>query len=196
MSTNSNAIKLSENSDKKSLQTSWSSKFINSVIKENSKIKTIKMNRFDKKQIMETLLRKQTKLHEDKASLFNYVARNDLAGLKYKLESLRISSPPNDKRPIDTKDKSVVENEIDPVGANIIHIAYLLKNYEMGRWLVEHYPHQAILPFENNSDDYLLDNYKLENMPSEKMPYSGENILHVAIVHKNLGKIYYIDLNE
>ena len=145
----------------------------------------LKTDAFDEtKIIMQTLLREQTLMYEDKEFLFHFVAHNDLQSLKSRLEF-------EEEQTGDfNADKKLIESSIDPTGANIIHAAYLLKNYEIGRWLVENYPEQAFLPYESNCDDY-EEKYDLDMEP-EDMPYTGQNILHIAIVHKNIGEIKWL----
>lgn len=117
------------------------------------------------KEITQHLIRLQTKEFERKGSLFNFVVQNDLAGLKQFLENAEVQF--NDFN----ADKKYIENSINPVGANIIHAAYLFKNYEMGRWLVENYPEQAFLPFSNYYDS---DKFGELDISPDDMPYTGK----------------------
>ena len=117
------------------------------------------------KEITQHLIRLQTKEYERKESLFIFVVQNDLAGLKQFLSDAENNY--NDYN----ADKIYIENSIDPVGANIIHAAYLFKNYEMGRWLVENYPEQAFLPFSNK---YNAKKYGEIGITEDDMPYTGE----------------------
>ena len=136
------------------------------------------------KIIMQTLLREQTLLYNRKESLFNYIAQNNLSGLKGRLaeeEGLNIDL---------NAGKNLIENEIDPTGANIIHAAYFLKRYDIGRWLVQKYPAQAYLPYENHCNGF-MNKYGITVLP-EDMPYTGQNILHIAIVHKDIGEIKWL----
>ena len=181
----------SKNSSKKKSDKITNSSSSNSKIKKAffSKFfaklskKYFQTDAFDKdKMILQTLVRKQTLYYQDNNNLFHYVVQNDLNGLKNYLESQR--------RLGFNADKKLIEDDIDPCGANIILAAYLLKKYDIGRWLVENYPDQAFLPYDNNCDGYFED-YDLDMTPDE-MPYTGQNILHISIVHKNLGEIRWL----
>ena len=131
----------------------------------------------DEKIILEELLREQT-IYVKKDNLFNFVLQNDLKGLQSRLEE--------EKNKIILADKKLIENDIDPTGATIIHIAYMFKKFEIGRWLVENYPEQGFLPYGDASTahDFEVDR--------EDMPYSGQNILHIAIVNKDIGEIRWL----
>lgn len=67
-----------------------------------------------------------------------------------------------------TKDPNTLQNR-DAVGAAPIHIAFLYKQFEIGKYLVEKYSESATCVYEGTE--------------SVKSPYAGENILHIAIIH-------------
>jgi ankyrin repeat protein len=61
----------------------------------------------------------------------------------------------------------------DKAGATIIHIAYLYQNFNLGRKLVTEFPKESLLRYGKGI------------LHETEMPYYGENILHMAIVHRN-----------
>ena len=72
----------------------------------------------------------------------------------------------------------------DAVGASIVHHAYLNEDYELGHFLVENFPSQAVLPYASRST--------IGNLLPEHMPYSGQNILHIAIVHRRVREVRWL----
>ena len=127
----------------------------------------------DKREKM--MYNKQKQLHNDSNSLFNIIILNDLTLLKQKLG--------NDK----AANKERIKSTIDPTGANIIHTAYSLKYYEIGRWLVKNYP-------DVGCQSYGYDEKFGEelNLGCEEMPYSGQTILHIAIFNKNIDEVRWM----
>lgn len=152
-----------------------------------------------KRQVAEALDRAQDQYHRHN-NLFKHVIVNDINGVKHHLKySINASRE--------------IEDTIDPCGANIIHIAYLFQYYELGRWLVETYPEQAFLPYSNDpprlpnsKDSGKIETEHYDNksvnkhvkgacgieIKPEEMPYTGENILHVLIVQKNIVEIRWL----
>lgn len=68
----------------------------------------------------------------------------------------------------------------DKAGATIIHIAYLYQNFSLGRKLVENFPEESLLRYGNGI------------LQSVEMPYYGENILHISIVHRNFEEVKWL----
>jgi hypothetical protein len=71
----------------------------------------------------------------------------------------------------------------DPVGASVFHIAYLYGIYPIGRWLVENYSSECLGKYdtpENYTDD------------EDFLPYTGENILHMVIMQRELEEADFI----
>ncbi|OQR82496.1 transient receptor potential cation channel subfamily V member 6 [Achlya hypogyna] len=66
----------------------------------------------------------------------------------------------------------------DTVGATPLHIAFLYQHVELGQRLVAANPNQATAVYQG--------------APNEPSPYEGENILHIAIVHRNLALIQWL----
>ena len=107
-----------------------------------------------------------------------------------------------------------IENEVvaerDAAGAHIIHLAYLLEDYRIGRWLVETFPKIALLPYSGKLSEELLERKpKLKSIPNvdSLMPYTGfffltqclnfttmigENLLHMVIVRRNYDEVRWL----
>lgn len=140
----------------------------------------------DKKQrIHQAMLQVQTEEHklEEKGNLFLAVMQGDIDAIKEYLLNL----PP--KEQINCVDKR------DSVGGNIIHAAYLYEKYDIGQWLIVTYPEVGIKPFSRELTTEATDKVaKVCGMipNSHDMLYSGENILHMAIVRKNLAETRWI----
>ena len=75
----------------------------------------------------------------------------------------------------------------DAAGATAFHIAYLFEQYDIARYLVEHYPTEALLPYDGDCILFDSDTGKIRLIVEKKdMMYSGENILHIAIIKRNI----------
>jgi hypothetical protein len=68
----------------------------------------------------------------------------------------------------------------DKAGATIIHIAYLYQNFHLGRKLVTEFPKESLLRYGKGI------------LHETEMPYYGENILHMAIVHRNYDEVKWL----
>jgi ankyrin repeat protein len=68
----------------------------------------------------------------------------------------------------------------DKAGATIIHIAYLYQNFHLGRKLVTQFPKESLLRYGRGI------------LHETEMPYYGENILHMAIVHRNYDEVKWL----
>lgn len=68
----------------------------------------------------------------------------------------------------------------DKAGATIIHIAYLYQNFHLGRKLVTAFPKESLLRYGKGI------------LHETEMPYYGENILHMAIVHRNYDEVCWL----
>lgn len=143
----------------------------------------------------EYLISLQSMEHKDQEYLFFYVVNDQLELLKQKLEQIRASEllesnleriDENDlEQPGDSKQSdepladaafrdAVIRECTDAVGANIIHVAYLLKQYKIGRYLVEQYPDAALEGYSNSSTCTYITH--------DQMPYTGKYIrLYVCI---------------
>ena len=66
-------------------------------------------------------------------------------------------------------------------------MAYLLKKYRIGRWLVENYPIESLEPYS----DYISPETQIKaaaeglEISKSDMPQTGVNLLHMTIVQKN-----------
>lgn len=71
-------------------------------------------------------------------------------------------------------------------------MAYLYNAFDIGRWLVRNYPYLAMQPYYHKFEESnpLM---KTVRSPTEAaMPYTGENILHMTIVKRNLAETRWI----
>ena len=75
-----------------------------------------------------------------------------------------------------------VLNKRDPEGAAPIHIAFLYQKNEVGKALVTRYPECALHQYDR----------RLCNPPAAPGPYAGENILHIAIVHRDFELVEWL----
>ncbi len=110
-------------------------------------------------RIRELLVSKQQREHLNPKSIFNTIYNNKLHLLQ---KTLRIN-------PALIKDG-------DAVGANPVHVAYLYKQYGIGRWIVRNFPDEALLPYSACST--------FTELPAKYMPYYGENVLHMCIIRR------------
>ena len=115
------------------------------------------------------LVEMQTKDHQED-NAFNYVAN----GLPLKLDEA-INKCRNNDECLD-----LLTNR-DGAGATIIHIAYLYKNYDIGKNLLKRFPELSVLRYS-----------RVDNVPNELMPYLGENILHMAIASRNYEEVKWL----
>ena len=98
-----------------------------------------------------------------KGSLLSYVCCNDLKALVAAIDAI----------PVERQEDEIKTR--DGAGASIIHIAYLFKNFGIGRYLVDRFPHLASLRYD--AVDLVKGDFRM-------MPYLGENIMHIAIAHR------------
>ena len=77
----------------------------------------------------------ETKIYEDVNNLFYWIRYGDLTTLKKKITAIIRFGCIEEDNLIDKR---------DALGVNIIHQAYFLENYKIGRWLVQKYPHIAL----------------------------------------------------
>ena len=61
----------------------------------------------------------------------------------------------------------------------MIHLAYLFKQYEIGHWLIKNYPKYGLETFSPKDEKVV-------------MPFTGENILHMAIVRREYKEVRWI----
>ena len=97
-----------------------------------------------RKTFMDTLLKINGSIYNDRQRLFYYAKSGDIFNLREQLllESKRHRS--------EATFLTFLMSEVDAFGANIIHVAYFNEFYEMGHWLVASYPELALLPYEDN----------------------------------------------
>ena len=138
------------------------------------------------KAFNELILEEQTECHKLNTNLFFWVKHGDLNTLKEKIQEQMKQKGCSEEALID---------ERDAAGANIIHLAYLLENYKLGRWLVKVYPFVALKPYSSD-----LPHQAIENKPElavlkemeKMMPYTGENLLHMVIVRSNYEEVRWL----
>jgi hypothetical protein len=122
----------------------------------------------------------QMSQHLDQKSIFFPVVHGDIPGLQLRIEGM-------------TEDELCAETDV--VGASIVHCAYLYKKYEVAHYLVRKYPKLGLQPYSGKIPQKLLDKLEYENIPdpdSYKMPYTGENILHMVIVRRNYNEVRWL----
>eukprot|EP01035_Chromulina_nebulosa_P007145 gene7145-9642_t len=105
------------------------------------------------KEFNELILEEQTESHKRHDNLFYWVRYGDLNTLKEKIITVLEGNFEEDD----------VINKRDAVGGHIIHQAYLLENYKIGRWLVQKYPHIALM-----AHDGVLPAEAVDNKPELK----------------------------
>ena len=135
-----------------------------------------------RKTFMDTLLKINASIYNDRQRLFYYAKMGDIFNLK---EQLQLESK---RHQTDTSFLKFLMSEVDAFGANIIHVAYFNEFYEMGHWLVATYPELALKPYEDNLPPQL----KAAGYTKDLMPYTGENILHMVIVRRNYEEVRWI----
>ena len=120
-------------------------------------------------------------IHNDKDKLFYYVITRDRYMLRTKLnEVLRGCKRAKDEY-------KLLKKKVNAFGANIIHQAYLIEAYDIAHWLVESFPEVALEPYSDQLPQSLR--YEFEGY---KMPYSGQNILHMVIVRRNYVEVRWL----
>lgn len=135
---------------------------------------------FDRSNAICRLILKKQSGNED--DLFPYIRKGDLDGLETELETIY------EKSGLQGVKDAVLKCDVG--GGNIIHYAYYIKKYEIGRWLVRKYPCEALAQY---SDDCTTIN-KLENLDvmPEEMPFTGINILHLVLYDKNIDEARWL----
>ena len=78
-------------------------------------------------------------------------------------------------------------DERDAVGGHIIHVAYLYKQWKIARFLVERFPDIAATPYDKG---LWVDESSAE--AKDNGPYNGENILHIALIHRNYDEVRWL----
>ena len=122
----------------------------------------------------------QTKQHDDPHGeffLFYHVTRGNYERLV--------------KIILDRKDDVSLSDLIDKrdaVGGNIIHVAYLYEQWKIARFLVENFPAVAAKPYQKGN----WDDRSPDKGARDSGPYNGENILHIALIHRNYGEVRWL----
>jgi len=174
---------------------------------------TESFNEHNDKLFREVIVDVQGKQRADKKLLFAWIAVGDFDELKKLLdekeEEMRKFNEGSDKKRT-LKDTDIYDHDVS--GANIVHVAYLFKKYEIGHYLVQRYPDLASQPYQSNfsekSEEYIKENaskeckekldqlrkllrYEDEDL-NGRMPYSGENILHIVIVRRAYDEVRWL----
>ena len=118
-------------------------------------------------RVRELLVSKQQREHQNPKSVFNLIYNDKLPPLKRALQ----------------KNPDLISDG-DAVGANPVHVAYLYKKYEIGRWIVSNYPDESLLPYSTRST--------FRELPERFMPYYGENILHMCIIRRDHTEVRFL----
>ena len=127
---------------------------------------------------LSALLLEQTTLHTTEGSLFDFAMDGtvDLVinGLNAALNGI---SPVTLANPL--------QDSIDAMGANLVHVAYLYENFEVGEFLVKKFPEAASKGYNHTlSKAISLPQgtsfpMKLEPFLGYELPYAGVTILHL-----------------
>jgi hypothetical protein len=175
----------------------------------------------------ELVIEAQALQREDESQIFHYIAKGNLYEVQQELDRIECHIRAAVMREMLGQQYSEITEEIhrrirtsaiyatDCAGANIVHCAYLLKNYHIGRYLVQRYRRLATLPYSGSVAsliDYLHSEksfhgsqfcgslnalrQKLNNLCERlsitddtklenRMLYTGENILHILVLHHN-----------
>eukprot|EP01038_Epipyxis_sp_PR26KG_P005581 gene5581-7706_t len=121
------------------------------------------------------ILSEQAKQHNNSDTLYFWVKNNDLLTLKEKL-----AAAPE------------LIHQYDAAGANVVHLAYLFTHYEMGHYLVEHYPELALKPYASKVKFFPSSEEIAEEYPGFDLPYAGENLLHMVIIRRDLEEVRWL----
>ena len=101
----------------------------------------------------------QSDEHNDELNypLFYWVKNRDLDQVKRVLKEKKSAFPVyvSQDGTSDGKEECVAHDKAEVIrrdasGATVFHIAYLFEHYEIARYLVEHYPSEALLPYDGN----------------------------------------------
>ena len=170
-------IEIPENNLKKGLLNQLASSFEDFILPMFSISADITQKNF-----MDSLMKLNATIHNDRQRLFYYVKAGDIGNLKDQLavESKRHRS--------ESTFLKFLMQEVDANGANIIHLAYLNEFYEMGHYLVACYPELALQPYQDNIPEPL----RRKGYSRDMMPYTGENILHMVIVRRNYEEVRWV----
>ena len=133
------------------------------------------------KKFVDELGSKNISMHNDKTKLFYFVEMGDLHLLE---EQIHIAL--HDLPTVSARNK-LLKNYVDAVGANIVHLAYLMEYYHIAHWLVETFPEVALQPYSSKVPAFAKDEFG-----GFDMPYSGENILHMVIVRRNYVEVRWL----
>lgn len=128
---------------------------------------------------LSALLLEQTTLHTTEKSLFDFAMDGSIDLINAGLDAaLRGDSPVSLANPI--------EDSIDAMGANLVHVAFMYENYEVGEFLVKKFPEAASKGYVHVlSKAISLPNgsafpKKLEAFVGYELPYAGVTILHLV----------------
>jgi hypothetical protein len=157
----------------------WTKEFLFGVNKEAGRDKDFERKFYANKfsQIQSEL---QMKEHMDPAGVFFAVINGDIADVE---------------RRIGNQLEKDLFHMTDVAGASIVHVAYLYKQYHVAHYLVRKYPNLGLQPYSCGKPAKLLKKLLDVNIPkpdSYDMPYTGENILHMAIMRRNYAEVRWL----
>ena len=107
----------------------------------------------------EMIAKAQTDEHDDELNypLFYWVKNRDISQIKRVLKEFKRATPVfvSIDGTSDGKEECILADKAEMIkrdasGATVLHIAYLFEEYEIARYLVEHYPSEALLPYDGN----------------------------------------------
>jgi hypothetical protein len=95
---------------------------------------------------------------------------------------------------------------VDPKGRTAIHACYIFKKYDVGRFLIELFPEQGMMPFKHYYDFRVEEKKKdpklavgddevksaIYRILPHNMPYVAQNVLHIAIIHEEIQEVNWL----
>jgi hypothetical protein len=183
----------------------------------------------------ELVIEAQDQQRADPSQIFHFIAKGNLYEVQQELHRIESGILGNVKDELTGQWSAGVSEEVyepgpnasavydtDCAGANIVHCAYLLKNYHVGRYLVQRYPRLASFPYsgsvvsltryiEGANDaggghateasvslrsklDALRKRLSISNDSEleKHMHYTGQNVLHILILHRNYEEVRWL----
>ena len=151
-------------------------------VERKLRAKKVPRNLLDR--FLSALLLEQTTLHTTEQSLFDFAMDGSIELIRGGLDAaLRGDSPVSLANPI--------EESIDAMGANLVHVAYLYENYEVGEFLARKFPEATCKGYAHvlSKAISLPNGYsfpkKLEAFVGCELPYAGVTILHLVALRTN-----------
>jgi hypothetical protein len=151
------------------------------------------------KRYVQDLVDMQAKQHDyDKRTLFYHVTRGNFGRVRVMVDQMKLTKY-GSREEVNNSGKTPCCHDCDcaickyidhrdAVGATAVHVAYLYREWKIGRFLVENFPAIAAKPYSKGqwNDDSAVEG---DGGPGT---YTGENILHIAIIHRNYDEVRWL----